>query len=230
MQQENRPSIPVLVLKAALRGFRAVCRFAVRAMAIIACGALFMVLSVCAARTLIPNLAQELLGFKRAQEISDTVIREELAAISELATYEFTYVNHVDCLDQPQLLGHNVVLTDHWFAFDYCGTIKAGFDVDKIDLLWIDSVEGTIGIFLPDAVILSNEISIVMSSYEDRNNVCNPLEPREVLDYLYARKEPELEKALSQGLLDLARENAERVITGLIETQGYAAVFVGHGH
>lgn len=230
MQKQKQQSTPVAALKAAGRGLRAIARFVARIIERMIGTLLCIALSVCLFHTLVPNLAQELLGFTRAQTLSDTVIREELAAISELATYEFTYVNHVDCLDQPQLLGHNVALTDHWFAFDYCGTIKAGFDVDKIDLLWIDSVECTVGIFLPDVVVLSNEISIDMSSYEERNNICNPLEPREVLDYLYARKDPELEKALSLGLLDLARENAKRVITGLIESQGYAAVFVGHGH
>ena len=65
-----------------------------------------------------------------------------------------------------------------------------------------------------------------MATYEDYNNLCNPLEPREVLDYLYSRKEPELEKALELGLLDLARENAARVISLIVEGQGYSTVFV----
>jgi len=206
-------------------GIRAVLRFVANMIGRVVSMLLCIALSVYLAHTLVPDLVKDVLGFSRAQEVSDTVIREELTAISELATYEFTYVNHVDYTDQPELLGHAVMLSDHWFAFDYQGTIKAGLDFEKIDLLWIDNVEHTIGIYLPEAKVFSNEISVDMSTYEDRNNICNPLNPREVLDYLYSRKEPELEKALGLGLLDKAKENAKSLITTVIEAQGYTAVF-----
>lgn len=214
------------VWKGFLHGIRVFFRFVANVLGRIVSMLLCIALSVYLAHTLVPDLVKEVLGFNRAQEISDTVIREELTAISELATYEFTYVNHVDYIDQPQLLGHNVALTDHWFAFDYHGVIKAGFDLEKIEILWIDSVERSVGIYLPEVTILSNEIFVDMSTYEDRNNLCNPLEPREVLDYLYAQKEPELEKALNLGLREKAKENAQRLITTVIKAQGYSAVFV----
>ena len=209
-----------------LHGIRVFLRFVANMLGRIVSMLICIALSVCLAHTLVPDLVKEVLGFNRAQEISDTVIQEELTAISELATYEFTYVNHVDYTDQPQLLGCNVTLTDHWFAFDYHGIIKAGFDVEKIEVLWIDSVEFTVGIHLPEVIVLSNEIFIDMSTYEDRNNLCNPLEPREVLEYLYAQKEPELEKALNLRLQEKAKENVQRLITAIVEAQGYTAVFV----
>ncbi len=62
-------------------------------------------------------------------------------------------------------------------------------------------------IHMPDVIVLSNEISIDMETYEDRNNVCNPLEPREVLEYLYSHREPEREKAIELGILDLGTNN-----------------------
>ena len=211
---------------AVLRGMKVILRAAARMIGRIACMLLCIAVSVCLAHALIPNLIQDVLGFTRAQEINDTVIREELTAISELATYEFTYVNHVDYVDQPQLLGCNVWLTDHRFAFDYHGVIKAGYsDLAKIDLLWVDSVEQSMGIYLPEVSILSNEIFIDMATYEEQNNLCNPLEPRQVLEYLYSRKEPELQEALDQGLLEKARENAKSIISRVMAAMGYTVDF-----
>ena len=211
---------------AALRAVFAFFRFAARMAVRVFSMALCLVLAFFAARNYFPNLLKDVLGFQHAQDVSDTVIREELRAISELATYEFTYVNHVDFTNQPELLGHSVLLTDHWFAFDYHGTIKAGYDLEKVSLLWIDSVEHTIGIHLPEVAVFSNDIFVDMSTYQDRNNLCNPLQPREVLDYLYSRKQPELDKALNQGLLTLAGDNAKRLISLIVEAQGYSAVFI----
>lgn len=226
MSKSNASVHRISIVHAVSQGIRVFFRFITRMLGRVLGMVLCFVLAFILVRAYVPNLLMDVFGFTRAQELTETVIREELTAISEFATYEFTYVNHVDCVNQPKLLGHAVLLTDHWFAFDYQGVIKAGFDVEDIDLLWIDSVACTVGIRLPRVEILSNDISMDMSTYEDRNNLCNPLAPREVLDYLYAQREPELEKALSLGLLEKARENAEQVITVLIESQGYSVTFV----
>ena len=132
----DRSGAPCVIWQGIRGLFRFVGRLVSRVISMVLC----IALSVWLAHTLVPDLVRDVLGFSRAQELSDTVIREELSAISELATYEFTYVNHVDCVDQAQLLGHAVALSDHGFSFDYHGIIKAGFDMEKISLLWIDSV------------------------------------------------------------------------------------------
>ena len=174
--------------------------------------------------TQLPKLP-ELFGFNTTSEITDTVVYEQLDAISELAVYEYRYTNHVDCTNVPQLLGHDVWATDHWFAFDYSGVIKVGCNFDEIKVLLVDPVTKTVTIHMPDVTILGNEISIDMETYEDRNNVCNPLEPREVLEYLYSRREPEREKAIELGILDLGTENAQTVISLAIRSLGYEVVF-----
>ena len=166
-----------------------------------------------------------LLGFTAASEITDTVIYEQLNAISELAVYEYRYENHVDCTNIPQLLGHNVWATDHWFAFDYSGVIKVGCDFNEISILFVDPASKSVIIHMPKVAVLSNEISINMETYKDRNNVCNPLQPREVLEYLYSRREPEQEKAIFSGVLELGTENAKTVISLAIRSLGYETVF-----
>ncbi len=210
---------------AAFRVFLVVFRFIARMAFRVFSLALCFTLAAFFARTIVPDMLRNALGYRQAREVSITVLREELLAISELATYEFDYVNHVDFTNQPQLLGQNVLLTDHWFAFDYHGTIKAGYDLEQVGVLWIDSADQTIGISLPEVAVFSNEIYVDMPTYQDRNNICNPLQPREVLDFLYSQQAPELEKALSQNLLGLAEENAMRLISLFIDSLGYSAVF-----
>ncbi len=197
--------------------FRAFCRVA----------GSFLAVAV-AALLLFPQLLPQISGFfnyTTSSEITDTVIYEQLNAISELAVYEYRYKNHVDCTNVPQLLGHDVWATDHWFAFDYSGIIKVGFDFDRISVLLVDPNTRTVFIHMPDPAVLSNEISIDLDTYEDRNNVCNPLQPREVLEYLYARRDPEQKKAIDAGILDMAAQNAQDIIALAIRSLGYEAVF-----
>lgn len=103
--------------------------------------------------TQLPNIP-ELLGFDVTSSVSDTVIYEELQAISELAVYEYRYTNHVDCVNKPKLLGHDVLATDHWFAFDYSGVIKVGCDFDEIEVLWVDPATKTVMLYLPEVSVL----------------------------------------------------------------------------
>ncbi len=174
--------------------------------------------------TQLPRLP-EFFGFNTTSVLTESTIYEQLAPLSELAFYEYRYTNHVDCTNVPQLMGHDVWATDHWFAFDYSGVIKVGCDLDDIDVLWIDPTTATVMIHLPEVTVLSNEVAIDMDTYEDRNNICNPLKPREVLEYLYSCREPEYEKAVSLGILDLGMENAQSVITLAIKSLGYTAKF-----
>lgn len=205
------------VLKSVISGFfGGFCRIAG------GCIALFIAFSILCSK--IPAL-QDWFAFDRTSEISDTVIYEQLAAISEFAVYEYTYTNHVECTDIPTLLGHSVLGTDHWFAFDYSGTIKIGCDFQDIILSSIDHEAHTVTLKLPEMIVLSNEICIDMDSYQDRNNLCNPLEPREVLDYLYAQREPELERARGLGIDDLSVKNAESIITIAMNGLGYDVSF-----
>ena len=185
---------------------------------------LLLAIAACILYMKFPNIIG-LLGFMTTSSITDTVIYEELQAISELAVYEYSYTNHVDCVNTPQLLGHDVLATDHWFAFDYSGVIKVGCNFDEIEVLRVDNNLKTVKIYMPEVSVLSNDISIDIDTYQDRNNVCNPIEPREVLDYLYSRREPELEKAIQLGILELGAENAHAVISLAIRSLGYEVVF-----
>lgn len=205
------------VLKSVISGFfGGFCRIAG------CCVALFIAFSILSSK--IPSL-QDWLTYDRTSEVSDTAIYEQLAAISEFAVYEYTYTNHVEYTDMPSLLGHAVFGTDHWFAFDYSGTIKVGCDFQDITLDSLDHQAHTIVLKLPEMVVLSNEIYIDMDSYQDRNNLCNPLEPREVLDYLYAQREPELERARGLGIYDFSVKNAESIITIAMNGLGYDVSF-----
>ena len=165
------------------------------------------------------------LGVVFTTEITDTVIREQLEAISELAVYDFSYTNHVDYTSVPQILGHDVWGTDHWFAFDYSGIIKVGCNFDEIEVLCVDQAANTVTIHIPEVRVLSNDIAIDMGTYEDQNNVCNPLQPLEVLDYLYSRRAPEQARAIESGVLELGAERAQTLISLAVRSLGFEVVF-----
>ena len=209
-----------VLLSTLLRVVGSVCRFLLS----IAGNFVAIAIAVFVLFSILPDV-RTLLGYSHATTLTDTVVEEQLIAISEFATYEYTYTNHVECRNAAELLGHEVWLTDHYFAFDYTGTIKAGYDFSEIVIAEIDDLEQMIHIHLPKVAILSNEISIDMETYTDTNNINNPLVPREVLEYLYGRKAPEADLAIQAGLYTLAEENAMRLIRVVLDPFGYEVVF-----
>lgn len=222
--KHRKVDILVKVLKAIAKGIWKLITMIVHGCCRVAGSFLAVAIAAAILYTQLPKLP-ELFGFNTTSEITDAVVYEQLDAISELAVYEYRYTNHVDCTNVPQLLGHDVWATDHWFAFDYSGAIKVGCNFDEIEVLWVDPTTETVMIHMPDVMVLSNEISIDMETYEDRNNVCNPLEPREVLEYLYSRREPERETAVELGILDLGTQNTQSLIRLAIRSLGYEVVF-----
>ena len=191
----------------------------------IVCAFIAIVLFFCLIVNNLPDV-RALLGFTHATTVSDTMIEQQLNAISDFATYEYTYTNHVDFANSGELLGQKVWLTEHTFSFDYTGTIKAGYDFSEIVIAEIDHLEQKVYIHLPSLSILDNEVSIIMDTYTDSNNLTNPLQPREVLEYLYSRRELEAQSAIEQGLYQLAAENAQRLIRAILDPFGYEVVFI----
>ncbi len=212
------------LIKALLRGiYKILCAIG-RGLCRVAGSFLALTLAAVILYTQFPRI-QEAIGLRVINEITDTAVYEELNAISEFAVYEFAYTNHVDFTNSPELLGRDVWGTDHWFAFDYSGVIKVGCNFDEIDVILVDPVSRSVILHMPDVCVLSNEIHVEMDTYEDRNNICNPLQPSEVLEYLYSRREPEENKAIELGILDLGADNIRSLVSLAIRGLGYEAVF-----
>lgn len=95
------------------------------------------------------------------------------------------------------------------------GVIKAGLDFAAVTYV-IDDEKQEIAIVLPEAHILSNEVDHdSLRIYDEKQNVFNP-QSFKVVNETYKKVESEAEeKAIENGLLINATDNAKKLITGM---------------
>ena len=95
----------------------------------------------------------------------------------------------------------------------------------------MDKDSKTITVFLPEAEILSHEIdSESMEILDEKNGLFNSIELENFVEFEVKIKEEMEERAIENGILVKAYENAQNVIYKLIYTEpvaeaGYSVVF-----
>ena len=108
-----------------------------------------------------------------------------------------------------------IPFTDKSFIVQYDGVVHAGIrDLTKAEV----TQEGnTILVKLPDVEI--TEIEIDNDSFEkldESNNIFNPISVEDLNEAQQDLKEKMREKALEKGVLDIARSNAEAVLSEIL--------------
>jgi len=173
---------------------------------------------------LIDQLTTELALLKEpvtvSEEVEETVdlgmIRAEMQEIGELATVEYLYTDVAQYSDPKQLFGRDVPFTTKSFIIKWDGVIKAGVDITQITVA-LDLRQKEITVRMPAAQILSHET--ILDSYEtldEKDNVFNPISIDDIRLVDAAGQTAMEQRAIENGLLDKALENAKSIISGLI--------------
>lgn len=164
-----------------------------------------------------------------AEEMNITVydVKHQMSPIGEMATYKYEYKGHEKIEDSIEVADSwNIPFTEHTIDIEYSGEIKAGYEMDDIDLS-VDTERKVINVVLPEVQVLNNNVNTY--STIDKNNVLNPIESDEAQGYLDGVVEPkELEKAKEEGLYDKAEEHAKEIIKNQLsyfEKFGYSVEF-----
>ena len=150
------------------------------------------------------------------EEIDLGMIRAEIQEIGELATVEYLYTDVAQYSDPKQLFGHDVPFTTKSFIIKWDGVIKAGVDITQITVA-LDLRQKEITVRMPAARILSHET--IVDSYEtldEKDNVFNPISIDDIRLVDAAGQSAMEQRAIENGLLDKALENAKGIISGLI--------------
>ena len=132
--------------------------------------------------------------------------------------------------DPKQLFGINVPFTTKSFIAKWEGVIKAGIKADKI-LVEVNNTKKEIVIHIPEAEILSHEIdNDSIETLDEKNGLFNPVKVEDVREFDAISKETMENRAIENGLLDKAYENAETIIEKLVnneivQEQGYKIIF-----
>lgn len=167
-----------------------------------------------------------------SKEISLDVINAEIQDIGELVTQEYLYTDAGKFSDPKQIGNINLPFqfTTKSFIAKWDGSIKAGVKMDKITVE-VNEAEKEIIVYMPKAEILSHEVDEEsFEALDEKDGLFNPIEIDDIKEFETKSKELMEERAIENGILDKAIENAQTIISNLINTdvveeQGYSISF-----
>lgn len=149
-------------------------------------------------------------------EVDISVIEEQIHSIGELATVEYLYTDAGKFSDANQIFGKDIGITEKSFIAKWDGSIKAGIDVDKI-IVSTDTITKTITVYLPEATILSHEIDEEsIETLSQKDGLFNPIKVEDVRIFDAESKASMENRAIKNGLLEKANQNAKKIIAELL--------------
>lgn len=167
-----------------------------------------------------------------AKEVNIALINTEIRDIGELATVEYLYTDAGKFESPAELFGKEIPLsfTTKSFIAKWDGIIKAGVEVDKITAE-VKKERKEIVVHIPKAKILSHEIdNESIETLDEKNGLFNPIKVDDVRTFDAITKDAMEERAIENGLLEKAFENAKEIIykiiyTDAVEELDYTIVF-----
>ena len=162
-----------------------------------------------------------------SREVTLSLIESEIKDIGELATIEYLYTDAGKFEDPKKLFGTKINIP---FTTKSDGIIKAGVSIDQI-IVEIDDTNKEIIIHMPNAEILSHEIdSNSIETLDEKDGLFNPVKVEDVREFDAVSKDAMEQRAIENGILDKAFENAKEIIEKLVnndvvQEQGYSIKF-----
>ena len=154
-----------------------------------------------------------------AKEVNIRTINAEIQNIGELATVEYLYTDAGKFEDQGELFGRELPFsfTTKSFIVKWDGSIKAGVDISRVRAE-VNEAAKEIIVYIPKAEILSHEIKTgSVETLDEKNGLFNKISVEDIREFGTAGREAMEQRAVENGLLDQAFENAEGIILGLME-------------
>lgn len=151
-----------------------------------------------------------------SREVDIRVINAEIQDIGELATIEYLYTDAGKFEDPKQLFGKNIPFTTKSFIAKWDGCIKAGVVISQVTAE-LNKDDKEIVVHIPKAEILSHEIDEnSIETLDQKDGLFNSVKVEDVREFDAISKEAMEERAIENGILDKAFENAKEIIAKLI--------------
>lgn len=154
-----------------------------------------------------------------AQEIDIAVINAEIRDIGELATIEYLYTDAGKFEDPAELFGKEIPFsfTTKSFIAKWDGSIKAGVDISKVTAE-VNETEKEIVVHIPKAEILSHVVDDEsIETLDEKDGLFNKLKIEDIRAFDANSKDAMERRAIENGLLEKALENAKAIIYKLID-------------
>lgn len=165
------------------------------------------------------------LKIKNDTSIDVSRVEEKISKILELSTARYDYVNVAIYKDSKKFNDIKLPFTTKKFMIKYSGYIKAGFDMENIEIESNEEKRIKLRVNKPlilDNVINEEEVYI----YDEKSSIFNKLSYNDLYEVLIEEKENVKEDAISKGLLKEAETNAKELLNSLLETMGFEEVII----
>ena len=172
-------------------------------------------------------LAAFLCGLRQASQAAEPQITGDLLAsrlrsVQELVTVSYYYTNMGRFENQVDFYGWKVPFTTKSFIVSYDGVIKAGVDLEKLQ---VSIGDGEVTVTLPESRIISHEIpEDSLEVFDESDNLFNHITIEDYTAFTQDQKSAMEQRAVDGGLLDRANQEARtavdsllRIMTGLEE-------------
>lgn len=156
-----------------------------------------------------------------SKEVDISVINTEIQEIGELATLEYLYTDAGKFEDAQKWFGKEVPLAflTKSFILKWDGIIKAGVDISQVTAQ-INRTQKQIIVQIPEAKILSHEIDEKsVETLDEKAGLFNPIKVEDVNQFHLVSKDSMEQRAIENGILEKALENAKEIIGQLVNTE-----------
>lgn len=160
------------------------------------------------------------------QNVTIITVESALSAIGELATSRWDYCDVAEFENTRQLFKKfNVPFTTNSVEIAYSGVIKAGYQMDDLNIT-VNNANRKIYVDMPEPQVLDNYIADEsIEIVKEKNNIFNPVNQEYLMSQLTTEKNRQLEKALEEGLYQKAREEVEEQIGRRLAGFEYEVIF-----
>ena len=164
-------------------------------------------------------LAAFLCGLRQASQAAEPQITGDLLAsrlrsVQELVTVSYYYTNMGRFENQVDFYGWKVPFTTKSFIVSYDGVIKAGVDLDRLQVTVGDE---EITVTLPESRIISHEIpEDSLEVFDESDNLFNHITIEDYTAFTRDQKSAMEQRAVDGGLLDRADQEARTAVNSLL--------------
>lgn len=164
-------------------------------------------------------LAAFLCGLRQASQaaepqITGDLLASQLRSVQELVTVSYYYTNMGRFENQVDFYGWKVPFTTKSFIVSYDGVIKAGVDLEKLQ---VSIGDGEVTVTLPESRIISHEIpEDSLEVFDESDNLFNHITIEDYTAFTRDQKSAMEQRAVDGGLLDRVNQEARTAVDSLL--------------
>ena len=164
-------------------------------------------------------LAAFLCGLRQASQaaepqITGDLLASQLRSVQELVTVSYYYTNMGRFENQVDFYGWKVPFTTKSFIVSYDGVIKAGVDLEQLQ---VSIGDGEVTVTLPESRIISHEIpEDSLEVFDESDNLFNHITIEDYTAFTQDQKSAMEQRAVDGGLLDRANQEARTAVDSLL--------------